>query len=62
MESWNWLSWTLCCHGNQSLQFWGHIFLIIRDGKTRDTPKCCIIHALLNGRLKLVVMAALLPW
>ena len=60
MEDRNLLSWLLCCHGNQAnvifswnLQFWGHIFLIIRDRTTRDTPKCRIKYALLNERLKL---------
>ena len=45
-----------CCYGDQLN------LLIIRDRKTRDTPKCCIMYALLNGRLKLIVMVALLPW
>ena len=40
----------------------GNIFLNIRDRKTKDTPKCCIMYAVLNGRLKLVVMVALFPW
>ena len=37
-------------------------FRVISDRKTRDTPKCCIMYAPLNGRLKLVVIVALLPW
>ena len=38
------------------------IFLMIRDRKTRDTLRCCTIYVVLsNGRLKLVVMVALLP-
>ena len=49
-------------HFHEIYSYGGHIFLIIRERKTRDTPKWYTLEALLNGRLKLVVMVALLPW
>ena len=67
----------ICCHGcyvameTSQMSYFHEIYsfgvisffnLIIRDGKTRGTPKCCIMYALLNGRLKLVVTTVLLPW
>ena len=35
-----------------------HIFLIIRGRKARETPTFCILEALLNERLELVVLVS----
>ena len=38
------------------------IFLITRDRKTREMPKCCILDLMLNGRLQFAVLATLSSW